>query len=178
MLKNSITAYGFVSRLFHWIIALLIIGLIILGKYMADLPEEDTMRLFWYSTHKALGILVLELALLRILWISYSHAPALGIGMKTWERILAKATHIFLYFLMVAIPVSGYIMSAAGGYPISFFDLYPVPSILEENEALSEFAHEAHYWLAHSAIVVIIIHILAGLKHHFINKDDIFKRML
>lgn len=178
MLRNSADSYGTVSRALHWSIALLIIGLIALGWYMVGLTYFDK----WYnaslSLHKALGVLVLELAILKILWSIYSRPPALSTALKVWERIAAKCTHMVLYGMMILIPLSGYIISTSAGDSVSFFDLYEVPPLLTQDEKLRDIAIELHFYMAYGTAALVGIHALAALKHHFIDKDGTLKRMI
>lgn len=174
-LKNSETQFGPIAILLHWIMALLIIGLLYVGLYMVDLPAgEDKFKL--YDMHKAFGIVVLSLAVLRIMWRLSNKTPVLDI--PKLERIAARLAHFGLYCLMLAMPISGWLMSSAAGFKPSFFGLFTLPGLVAPNDELRHIFATAHQWLAYGLITLIIIHTIAALKHHFIDKDDILKRMI
>lgn len=178
MLKNSAERYGIVSRLLHWSIALLIFGLVALGWYMVDLTYYDRWYYTSLSAHKALGILVLELAILKILWSLYSRPPEFAPTLKPWERISARIMHGVLYLMMILIPVTGYIISTSAGDPVSFFGWYQVPALFPKNEGMRDLAIELHYYLAYGTAVLAALHGLAALKHHFIDRDGTLRKMI
>lgn len=174
-LKNSEKAYGLVSMFFHWLIALLMIGLIILGLYMVRLPIS-LQKLKLYGWHKEFGFMVLGLAILRLLWRWINISPSLLL--PAWERLAARAVHWTFYGFMFALPITGWLITSAAGLPASFFGLITLPSLISPNEELRRTFEEIHEWLAYGLIVFIALHTAAALKHHFINKDDILRRMI
>ena len=117
MLTNSADRYGLVSRSLHWVMALLILAMIGIGAYMTDLAREDPLRAQLYSMHKAVGVTLLGLAVIRILWILVSRPPVMPVALQRWEVVLAKSTVGLLYLLMLATPIAGYLMSNTGGKP-------------------------------------------------------------
>lgn len=173
-LKNSDTRFGLVAKLLHWIIALLIISLLCVGLYMTSHPKTP-QKMDLYGIHKEFGILVLILALSRVLWRLTNTIPRLLL--PQWEQFAARLSHLVLYVLMIAMPLSGWLMSSAAGYTPSFFGIL-LPNLLAPNEGLRDIFAVAHEWLGYSLIAVIILHASAALKHHFIDKNDILKRML
>lgn len=173
--KNSETHFGFVAIIFHWLMALLIIGLLAVGLYMTGLPI-GIQKLKLYSWHKAFAILVLTLAILRIIWRLSNKTPMLAI--PKLELIAARLAHLALYALMLAMPLSGWIMSSAAGLAPSFFGLFTLPSLVAPNDELRQLFALIHQWLAYGLIAIIAVHTLAALKHHFIDKDDILRRMI
>lgn len=177
MLASAGQIYSATTKVLHWLIALLIIGLIWLGWYMVDLTYFDK----WYNSslaiHKSLGMLVLPLAGAKILWAFSSPAPAFVDTIKPWERVAARSTHVVLYVMMVVIPVTGYAISTSAGSGVSFFDLFDIPAVLPESEALRDLAVELHYYLSYGAAILVAIHTLAALKHQFIEKDGTLSRM-
>jgi cytochrome b561 len=176
-LKNTTERYGVLSMLLHWSMAVLIIGMLVLGLYMTSLPDGDP-KWEWYGLHKSIGMLVFVLALLRLLWISTHPRPALPQNLRPWERTAAHATHGLLYLAMLLLPVSGYIDSSAGGYHLAFFDLFEVPKIIPENKGFEELAVLIHSSLAYGLIAVLVLHLGAVAKHHLIHKDETLRRML
>lgn len=174
-LKNSNTRFGLISILLHWVMGLLIIALLCIGFYMTSMPDV-AQQYDLYGWHKAFGILVLILAIIRVAWHICSERPALLI--PAYERILARTTHGLLYTLMIIMPLSGWFMSSAAGKPPSFFGLFTLPALVEKNKALSKLFSSVHEWVAYCLIALIILHILGALKHHFIDKNDILKRII
>lgn len=178
MLKNTEARYGVVSKGLHWLIALLIVGLIWLGWYMVDLTYFDR----WYnsslSLHKSLGIIVLSLGAMKIGWTLYSRAPDYTATIKAWEKIAARLTHLTLNFMLLAIPATGYLVSTSEGKPVSMFNVFDVPALMAVNEELRDLAIDLHYYFAYGAAFLVGLHALAALKHQFIDKNDTLKRML
>lgn len=176
LIKNSQTNYGIVSILFHWIMAIIIIGIIIVGLTMTRIKEsplQDTLFRF----HKEFGILILILVIPRILWRFYNIIPT-TYSWPHWERFAAHTIHKFFYIIMFASPITGWLMNSAAAFPVSFFGLFYLPSLISENKPLASYLDKIHIYLAYTLIALIIIHIAAALKHYFIDKDDILQRML
>ena len=177
MWRNTSNRYGCLSIGLHWVIALLVIGLLTLGLYMTSQKmSPDIMRL--YGLHKSFGITVLALVALRLSWRVYNHAPDLPVTMNRLERVLAKSTHWLFYVLLLGMPLSGWAMSSAGSHPVSFFGWFTLPGLLAPNKPLGHQFGEAHEIIGWTLIVLISLHVLAALYHHFIKKDDILRRML
>jgi cytochrome b561 len=172
MLANTEKSYGLIARLFHWIMALLILALIPVGWYMAENEVYDL-----YPYHKAAGMLVLFLAVLRLLWTltnKHPHFPDTMIGIN---KAAAYIGHAVLYVLIFLMPISGYIYSSSGGYDISFFGLFDIPLLIEKNEELHKMAGQAHEIIAFTALAIIIGHVIMAYKHHFIDKDNTMQKM-
>lgn len=175
-IKNTKEHYGLMAILLHWLMALLIIGLLILGLYMVSLPI-GLQKLKLYGWHKEFGVLVLGLVIIRITWRYTNITPLLTPYLPLWEVIAARCTHWIFYFLMLALPLTGWFMSSAAGLPVSFFGLFVLPSPVAANETLRILLQEVHEWLGYAIIAFICLHVAAALKHHFINKDDIMRRI-
>lgn len=175
-LRNSENAYGPVAKLLHWSMALLILGLIGLGLYMTSEPDGDP-KWALYDLHKTIGSGVFVLLLVRMVWRKVSPPPAMPLSMDKLEQLAAHAGHAMLYLMMLALPVTGYLDSSFGGYHLSFFGLFDVPMIFDKDQALLEFFATAHSYIAYGLMAVLAAHILAALKHHFISKDDVLRRM-
>ena len=176
--KNTSDKFGLISKLLHWSVAILIIGLIGLGWWMVTLDYYHEWYYRSLELHKSFGILVLELGLIKIAWSVYSRAPEMVATLKRWERIGAHIMHVVLFSLMVLIPVTGYLISTSDGQAVSFFGWHQVPAVVSENETLRDLAIEAHYYLAYLTIALIVLHAGAALKHHFWDKDATLKKML
>ncbi len=175
--KNSATRFGMIAMLLHWLMALLMIGLIILGLYMVGLPIS-LQKLKYYGWHKEFGVLVLMLATVRLAWRFTNTTPLLPPQMPKWEQIAAHSMHYFFYIFMFALPITGWMLSSAAGLPVSFFGLFVLPDLILANEQTRHLLTEIHKWLAYGLIAAICGHVGAALQHHFINKDDILRRML
>lgn len=164
------------SRLFHWVTALLIFILLPLGMWMTGLPFSD-FKLELYNCHKTLGLLVLILFIARIGWRMAHTAPAELSSHAVWEKKLAAATHVLLYALLFLIPLSGWVMSSAGEFPVIFFG-QPVPPIAPKNEWLFDVTREAHEIMAFVLAFLIGLHIAGALKHFVIDRDFTLQRMV
>jgi cytochrome b561 len=123
-------------------------------------------------------MIVLGLALLMIAWNLYSRPPGDVATIKPWEHLAAKAAHLALYTMMVALPITGYLVSTSAGEAISIFGWVHVPALIQVDEALRDFAIEVHFYLAYGTGGLVLIHMLAALKHQFIDRDGTLGRML
>ena len=175
-LKNSLTHYGIIAILFHWIMAIIVIGLICLGLYMTTLPTSIA-KLKLFRWHKEYGILILMLVSLRIFWRITSIIPSLT-ALSAFEKYAALIVHWAFYGLMIALPITGWLMTSSAGLPVSFFGLFVLPDLIFPDQDNQHLFATIHEWLAYTLIFLICLHILAALKHHFVNKDDILRRML
>ena len=180
MLGNTSDRYGALSRALHWITAAVIVALIGVGMYMADLDKDDPSRLGIYNLHKSFGVLTIMLLALRLVWLRVSPAPALPTVLTAVEVKLVTVVKAALYALMLLVPFSGYMMSNAGGYPVGFFGLFTLPAMFDKSKALGGFAHEAHEILAYVLVLAVLIHVAGALKHRLKGnaEADLLKRML
>ncbi|VEG90015.1 cytochrome b [Legionella spiritensis] len=174
-IRNTRDRYGLIAILMHWVLALLMIGLIILGLYMVELPIS-LQKLKLYGWHKEYGFLVLGLAILRLMWRFINVTPHLEL--PRWESFAAHSVHWTFYGFMFALPVTGWLITSAAALPASFFGLVTLPNLVSPNEDARILYIEIHKWLGYALIAVIFLHIAAALKHHFIDKDDILRRMI
>lgn len=162
----------------HWLIALLIVAAFTLGLVMTDIPGLTPTKLKYYSWHKWMGVTVLALAAGRLLWRLVRQPPAFPASMSPNQVKAAEAGHWFLYFLMFAVPVSGYLYTTAAGVPVVYLGLFKIPSLFEASTTLKEILKPVHYWLNMLLAAAVIGHVGAALKHQFIDKDGLLKRML
>lgn len=180
--------YTSVAISLHWLIAILLIGLIAIGKYMNELEETDHFRFELIQWHKSFGILVLLLVAFRIAWRLFHKPPRLSSRMPRWEKFAASATHVFLYLLMLIIPVSGWVMVSASPLNLSteLFGVLSWPHLpLEttngyseaDRETITGLAHQAHHLLANGLLLLVLLHIAAALRHQFLIKDNLMSRM-
>lgn len=182
----------------HWLIALGIFGMLAFGWYMTDLPREApkqiaydlfdwglvtwqlaeaaSPRTFYFNLHKSIGITLFALIIFRIFWRISHRPPAPLASLKAWERKLSTGAHHLLYLLMVAIPVSGLVMSIASKYGVKWFGLDFIAGI--DSKPLREIFHEVHEIAGLLLVAILALHILGALKHKFVDKDDTMKRMM
>ena len=153
--------YTAVARTLHWVIALLIVTNLLLGFTRDALPDG------WAVT------------LVRIGWRLAHPAPPLPAAMPGWEKGVAHATHVIFYALMLILPLSGWIMSSAGSRPINWFFLFDVPKFaVAKTDGIVGLSHQAHESLPWAWVALLLLHIGAALRHHFVLKDDVLRRMI
>jgi cytochrome b561 len=175
--RNTSERYGLVSITFHWVIALLVFGLLGVGLYMVDLPVS-LQKIKLYGLHKEIGLIVLFLASLRLFWRLSETIPLLPDHMPGWQRLAARLTHFLLYVCLFVMPVSGWLMSSATGFPVSFFGLFTMPDLVAPSEELRVILQFVHETVAYGLIGLIAAHVGAALFHVVIYKDNIFRRIL
>ena len=179
------TRYSSVAIAFHWTIAALLLGNLIVGLFVlgplldSAVPADKQLGFTLVQLHKGVGLVVLGLALLRLGWRLGNPPPPLPAHMTPLERRLAGASHFGFYALMIALPMSGWAMVSTGKilFPIPFFGLFTVPA-LPLPRAWGGLFHESHEILGWVAAAMIVLHVAAALKHHWLDRDDVFARML
>ena len=178
------TRYDTVSASLHWLIAGGIIFMLWYGHYVSDLPKGSFARLEGFQLHYSIGLTILVLSLVRLIWRVLHPAPKLPATMKAWEKALAKAVHIMFYALMIMIPLAGWAAATTSplDVPIYFFDLFQWPWFpgiknAESREIIHEVFGEMHETMGRAMLGLLALHVLAVLKHTFIDRDRLFKRM-
>ena len=176
--KDDATRYGLVTKCLHWSIAGGIVGLIALGAYMVGLTYYDP----WYHRalhwHRAVGVIVLGLALSFLLWKRLSPSPALPASVPAWQRKSATAVHHILVLAMVLMPVTGYLVSTSAGQPIPMFGGFELPVLLRVGESTRDLLIQVHYYCAYGTLGLAAMHAGAAFKHQFVDRDGILARML
>ena len=172
---SSSARYTRTAIALHWLLALMIVGSFIVGSYMVDLPFS-VQRLKLYNWHKWAGVLILTLSALRLLW-RLTHRPPADLPMPTWQRRAAHAAHLALYALFFAVPLMGWAYSSAAGFPIVLFGVLPLPDFVPVDRELAEALKPWHGWLARLLAAVVLLHVAGALKHHFIDRDGLLRRM-
>ncbi|GAB7259749.1 MULTISPECIES: cytochrome b [Dickeya] len=175
--RNTSTRYGYISVLLHWASAITVYGMFALGLWMVTLGYYNP----WYHNapeiHKGIGILLFLTLLFRVIWRWLSPPPPALSSYSTLTRIGATAAHVFLYLLLFSILISGYLISTAEGQAISVFGWFSVPATLSGIQNQADSAGKIHLYLAWSVVILSVLHALAALKHHFIDRDVTLKRM-
>lgn len=171
--------WGIISKLIHWLMAVLIIGMLIIGNVMTRM-EDSEFKFELYQLHKSFGFTVMALALVRLFWRVPNPSPALPTTMPAWQRICADASHFLLYGLMFLMPLTGWLMVSAStlGIETRYFDLFTVPHLLEPDEDVEERMIQVHSALAWAFVAVLVAHTGAAVKHHLVDRDGVFRRML
>lgn len=162
----------------HWLTALLIVCAFILGLVMTSIPGFSPAKLRYFSWHKWLGVTVFALAVLRALWRLLRQPPPHPAHMPKWQHHAADIMHWLLYFMIFAVPVSGYLYTLAAGVPVVYLGVWPMPVFMAPNPELKPILREVHYWLDMTMAALVFAHAGAALKHHFIDRDNVLKRML
>ncbi|MDF0606415.1 cytochrome b [Neisseriaceae bacterium TC5R-5] len=174
--------YSSVQMALHWLIAAFIVSVLIIGWYFNSIeitsPATFKLKAALIAWHKWLGIGILLLVFIRILWRIWRGVPHSLPGQPKWQLKIAAFTHLLLYMLMFAMPLIGWLMSSAKGYPVVWFNLVQLPDLVSKNESLGKVLASLHSVLAYVLVALLILHALAALKHHLIDRDDTLKRML
>lgn len=181
---NTVSApsrYNGLSIALHWILAIALVGLFGMGLYMADLPFSPT-RLKLYNWHKWAGVTVLFLSAIRLLWRLTHRPPALPqsvtLAMPSWQLQAYHATHGLMYALFFIVPLVGWAYSSAAGFPIVWFGVLALPDFVSADKALAELIKPWHEISAFALAALVVVHVGAALKHHWIDKDGLLTRML
>ena len=161
----------------HWLAALLVFAAFPLGLYMGDLPFSP-LKLRLFSYHKWLGVTVFLLAAVRLAWRAAHRAPPFPPSMPSWERFAAAAAHWLLYALIFVIPLTGWLMSSAKGMQTVYLGVVPLPDLLGKDKALGRLLQDTHAALNMAMLALVAFHIVAALRHHFVERDGILARML
>lgn len=177
MIRNTSVAWGTPARLLHWTIAALVLAQIVLGWVAVSL-RLSPLKLDLFVWHKSIGLVVLALVVVRILWRFANPTPALPAATPAWERRAARASHLLLYGALIAMPLTGWVVNSAANIPFRIFRLVPLPAIVAPDKETADFAARAHLALFVVLAVLLVVHIGAALRHHFVTHDDVLTRML
>jgi cytochrome b561 len=173
----TLDRYSGPAKLLHWLIFALIACGFALAVYMVDLPLSPP-KLKYYAWHKWIGVTVFVLAVLRLAWRIAHPPPELPATLPDWQRRAAALTHAMLYVLILVIPLSGWLYSSASGVPTVYLGLAQLPDLLAKDKALAEQLKLVHVTLNYVMLTLLIIHVAAALKHHFVDRDEVLARML
>jgi cytochrome b561 len=176
---NTGGRWGRVAIAAHWTLAALLAALAALGWWMVRLPDAgyDTTKIVLILVHKQLGLAALALAAARLAWRIVQPLPALAASLPLREQVAARFVHLCLYALMFALPLSGWLMSSAAGFSMSFLGLVALPDLVPVSDPLFRELAIVHRWLAGALAALVALHGGAALRHHFVLRDDTLARM-
>ncbi|MDB5758676.1 MAG: cytochrome [Burkholderia sp.] len=168
--------YSWQAMLLHWLLAVIVIGMLSLG-YLLDDMERGPTKTFYVDLHRSFGVLAFMLVLLRLWWRARRTPPPLPLTVPRWQRIAAAVTHGLLYFCILLQPLSGYLASAFSKDGVKFFGLV-LPQWAWDDKPVRSFFGEVHGLVAMALVALVVLHVLAAFKHLLLNRDQVFQRML
>ena len=172
---SSTGRYSLPARFFHWTLAGLLPLQVALGWYMLSIEKQPGSD-WYFALHISLGLTAALLIVLRVAWRLQQTPHALPPGLPGWHRQAARTSHGLLYALMLLMPLTGYLGAAFSGEAMTWFGIV-LPGWLAKNESLKEQLFTAHSVIAWVLVAVVVVHVLAALKHLLIDKDTVFQRM-
>lgn len=178
MLKNTGDTYGSVTKTLHWLISLLIICMLIFGFILSDMSDKNPMKSELIGLHKSVGMTVLLLMILRLAWRFINPQPALPITVPDWEKFSARSVQVLFYLVLFIMPISGWVMSSLGGHPVMFWGWFNTALPFTKNTQLAEEFFTVHGVIAWVIIGLLVLHVGAAFKHHFIEKNNVLRKML
>lgn len=177
-LKNTSSSYGMLAILLHWLSAVGVIFLFCLGLWMDSLDYYHEYYRVAPHIHKSVGVLLISLVVFRFVWRQFNTQPKALASHKPWEVVLARLVHYIFYAMLLCMFISGYLITTAEGGGLDVFNWFTLPSTITGIANLEDIAGEIHELLAFTLIGLVVLHMLAALKHHFIDKDSTLKRMI
>ena len=174
--RSAARRYTGLSIGFHWLLALLITTSFGFGLYMVDLPFSPA-RLKQYNWHKWAGITILGFSILRLLWRLNNRPPPLNQATPPWQRRASAGTHGLLYVLFFAAPLAGWAYSSAAGFSIVYLGVFRLADWVPQSVGLAQQLKLLHRVLTYSLAGLVVLHVLAAVKHHWIDKDGLLDRM-
>ncbi len=176
MLTNTHEQYGLVSRMLHWLVFFLVVGMLVGGQVIGLLPDGG-IKIIVISLHKSLGVFIFLLVVVRLLWRLANPRPRF-LGAHLVLRYVSEVLHVCLYVALLIQPLAGLLMSQAYGYPVAVFGLIEIPTLIWQNQSLGGFFRQIHSVTAIILVIFIVVHAAAALKHHYIDGDRTLIRML
>lgn len=177
LIRNTAERFGLVAKTLHWLTLVLLIGAFTLAVSMVNMPFSPR-KLEFYSWHKWVGVTIFLVVLLRLAWRLVNPVPPQPESIPRWQRRFAGLSHAALYAILIVMPVTGWIMSSALNLPVVYLGLVHIPSPFGVDRALGEAMKVVHLSLAVTLLVLVAIHALAALYHHFVLRDEVLRRML
>jgi cytochrome b561 len=174
-MKNQ---YNVAARWFHWTTAILVLTTIPIGIAMTEYVDSRQLRDLFFVLHESIGLSILVLTAARLGWRLLQGAPPPSKALSPVEILISHATHGLLYVILLAMPITGYLLVVAGGHPLSYFGLFAAPRIIARHKELSHFAESAHLALRWIIYTLVAMHVAAALHHHLARRNDVLSRML
>jgi cytochrome b561 len=178
VLKNTRERWGGVSIGLHWTIA----GLVLLVQVPAGITmvsvDPGTVQNVGYNIHKTTGIVIFLLAIVRLGWRWSQPVPGYAPDMPAWQANAARTTHALLYLVLFAMPITGFLYTAMGGFPVPFFMVYDLAQHVPENKPVAEVFKTAHLTLRWVLYVTVLLHVAGALQHQYVRRDGVLRRML
>ena len=171
--------YSAIGKTLHWLVAALI-GLqyvLIELAHIAEQTNATVKQLAIIANHKSIGITILVIAIIRLVYRLNSTPPTLPESMPSWQKLASNTSHFLLYFCLFALPVSGWLMSSANAYSVSWFNLIALPDLISANKTMAETLATMHLRLSDALIILAAVHVIAAIKHHVVDKDNVLTRM-
>jgi cytochrome b561 len=175
-LGNTAVAWGPVSKSLHWLVVFLIIAQWVVAKYAAAQPLAGKIPPL--TLHKSLGISILAITLVRLVWRWLSPGPSNRHSVRSWELTVARLSHSLLYVLAIGLPLTGWLMSSARNFPVSWFGVFQLPNLVSPDHAFFQQMSRWHHQLFLVLVVTAFLHVLGAAKHHFMDRSDVLLRML
>jgi cytochrome b561 len=178
MQGNTTERWGSVSIALHWTIAALILLVQVPAGLTMEAVGRGPLQDFLYNLHKNTGLVIFALAVVRLGWRWTHPVPVLPADLPAWQARAARVTHVLLYLVLFAMPITGFLYTALGGFPVPLFMLYDLARLLPENKPLAEVFQTLHYLLQFVLYAVVLLHVAGALQHHYVRQDGILRRML
>jgi len=182
MLQNSADRWGTVAKILHWVIALCIFTAmftaILNNQLQADDEWQRALATQLMNVHRSCGVTALTLGLIRVIWVLIGRRPALPSHLNDFDVRVSQSSHRIIYVLALAVPLTGWLTTAAFGTRFQWFGLFEFPNIISQNKPIVAYFYHAHWILYHLLLVVVILHVGAALWHHLSQRDNVLKRML
>ncbi len=177
MIRNSVDAWGGPAKFLHWAVALLVLAQFALGG-AAVTWQLSPLKLNLFVWHESIGILILMLMGVRLMWRLANPTPNLPDRMPAWEKRLADVVHFFLYAVLMAMPLSGWVINSASNIPFRIFWWIPLPAIVEPDKAVAEVSARVHLLLFIGLSMLLLLHVGAAMRHHLVRRNGVLTRML
>lgn len=175
-MRDKASEYGWVSKSLHWLVAILILGMLTVGFVMESLPKTP-LKWWLYDMHKSFGLTVLALMMLRLGWRIFYPIPQLPEWLPCWQKFAARMTHAALFLFGLAMPLSGWMMSVASDHTPQWFGLFVASLPIPKSKLIANFAHTTHGLLAWCFCGLILLHTSAAFWHG-LGQDGMIWRML
>jgi cytochrome b561 len=176
MAPGAPSRYTAMAVVLHWLLAAAILIGFLIGLQMADEPPSP-VRVRWINYHKWIGITILGLSVLRLLWRVSHRPPTLPESVRSWQRTASDWMHRGLYLFFFVVPLVGWAYSSALGFHVVYLGLIPLPDLVHKDKALAEVLIQVHATLAWTLAGLVGLHVAAALKHHFIDRNGLLRRM-